>query len=695
MLKIYIKNKSFNENKLIENLDIEINRGLYLLQGENGSGKTTLLNMIFRLDEDYDGEISLDNKSIIDIKLSDYRTRYITYINQSFDLFLNLSPLENLELLVKNCDKDKLDEILEGFDLYEVINSKKKVNNFSGGQKQKMKLLIGLLSNTPILLVDEPDNNLDIKSIEFLASFLQKENKIIIIIAHTFDEFLDNYKINLLELKDKKIINNNTLLNNEETIPSDENKLNISGKILKKFKKDLRIKRLMMYSLFFVLINALFIIISLLVSSFNDLHSYKDPMSDNVLEIFMPSSNVLVENYKDKNALDKTPFYFTNEFYEELKNQDEVSYITPISIYGRSVGRDKYEVKLQIDTSILDYQKYGMEDYNYGNTIFNVEENSCIEPKRVNENGINTCLPSGKLIYGEYPDDNSNQIVIDVYMAMHFAQEKELENLEELIGQEVEIDVNYDGMIDVKGNELSGDKTLTFIVSGISEPLIQDFEYFMLPYEIGSVEDIRNHPWYDISLYPELSSKEDALLDFLAPYRSLGFPEPVVGDLPPLKDNAYPGFYIETKTPEDIPILIEKIKDYDPYITFKSNYTADHSSNFVYMKKYYIKKSIELVVFFSIFLLSIIFMMKYYTNILEENIKKFKRFGFENDEILKYIRLNNKTLLNGIITTLVLVLVIFGILSWLNISLIIVAVLFAIMCYILIRILIKNKGEIK
>ena len=72
-----------------------------------------------------------------------------------------------------------------------------KQNDLSGGEKQKISIARALLKNTPYLILDEPGNNLDSQTLEWLYDFIKKSTKTIVYISH--DD-------NLSDLADMKII---------------------------------------------------------------------------------------------------------------------------------------------------------------------------------------------------------------------------------------------------------------------------------------------------------------------------------------------------------------------------------------------------------------------------------------------------------------------------------------------------------
>ena len=164
-------NKSFGSSELLNIKDLKINELDKIgVVGANGSGKTTLLNMIAG-NEEYSGEIIFDKNIEIE------------YLKQ-------LEDRENKTISKKSAS---------------ILNIPFRFSeNLSGGEKTKFKIADLLSTNANLLLVDEPTNNLDMKSIKILTKAFKEKKSTMLIISHNRD-FLDDVCNKILEIENKEV----------------------------------------------------------------------------------------------------------------------------------------------------------------------------------------------------------------------------------------------------------------------------------------------------------------------------------------------------------------------------------------------------------------------------------------------------------------------------------------------------------
>jgi len=191
LIKLENINKSFENNKVLSNLSIDIKKGEFVsIVGASGSGKTTLLNIIGLIDKADSGSIGLfeyKNPSKRDImhlrryKLGYIFQNYLLMNNETVEKNLLLSKAYNElfteELMINALDKVGLDQSFLD----------KKVYQLSGGEQQRISIARVMLKKCEVILADEPTGNLDKKNREVIISLLhdlRESGKTIICATH-------------------------------------------------------------------------------------------------------------------------------------------------------------------------------------------------------------------------------------------------------------------------------------------------------------------------------------------------------------------------------------------------------------------------------------------------------------------------------------------------------------------------------
>jgi len=167
------------------------------MAGTSGRGKSTFVKLMLKIYKINSGNIYIDNVNIKDID-PDYIRRNIVYINQSGKLFDKII----VDNMLYGCDdvtcKERLNEIMgydkigslyKNLDLY-TSQSGSLGENLSGGQRQVVNVINGLIHPSSILILDEPTNALDSelkKDIINLIRDFKKYKKCIFIITHDSD----------------------------------------------------------------------------------------------------------------------------------------------------------------------------------------------------------------------------------------------------------------------------------------------------------------------------------------------------------------------------------------------------------------------------------------------------------------------------------------------------------------------------
>ena len=180
---------------LFDNLNIKINQGdLVALVGPSGSGKSSLLHLLALLDEPSKGRItinSIETKKLSNIQKDNLRREMISIIFQDNNLLTDFTAIENvmMPLIIKGEEKKKINEkankILKEVKLFDRSNHFP--NELSGGEQQRVAIARALISETNLILADEPTGNLDFKTSKEIFSLflkLKKLKKTIIFATH-------------------------------------------------------------------------------------------------------------------------------------------------------------------------------------------------------------------------------------------------------------------------------------------------------------------------------------------------------------------------------------------------------------------------------------------------------------------------------------------------------------------------------
>ncbi len=196
--------KRFQYEWIFKNLSLNLSQGQPLaLIGSNGSGKSTLLKCISGSIPLSSGKISFKQKGK-DIPESEW-FRFLTIAAPYLELpeEFSLSELIDFHFKFKSpLNGISKSEILEIIYLEE--HSNKMISQFSSGMKQRLKLGLALLSEVPIILLDEPTSNLDRKGIQWYQELIEKfaGNRILVVCSNEPREFeFCKQKINLEDYK--------------------------------------------------------------------------------------------------------------------------------------------------------------------------------------------------------------------------------------------------------------------------------------------------------------------------------------------------------------------------------------------------------------------------------------------------------------------------------------------------------------
>ncbi len=196
--------KKYNREWIFRNLSLELNApASFVISGSNGSGKSTLLKTISGFETPSEGGIIYSDEKVIS---PENIYKYVSYAAPYIGVFEEYT----IEELVKfYC---QLKPLKNGIDYKEFISiielekaKEKAIKNFSSGMKQRVKLGLAILSETRILLLDEPTSNLDRNAIDWYQNLIKNnlENRIVFVASNNQDDesFFCEKEINIEEYK--------------------------------------------------------------------------------------------------------------------------------------------------------------------------------------------------------------------------------------------------------------------------------------------------------------------------------------------------------------------------------------------------------------------------------------------------------------------------------------------------------------
>lgn len=193
MIRVQNLNKCFGDLHVLKNINLTVSEGEKLvIIGPSGSGKSTLIRCINYLEEPTSGEITMKGIKVTKKNKTEMASKYSSMVFQQFNLYPNMTVLENLTLApikLQKIPKVKAREIameyLTRVGLIEKANQYP--GNLSGGQQQRVAIARALCTKQPIILFDEPTSALDPEMVQEVLDVmieLSNENITMICVTH-------------------------------------------------------------------------------------------------------------------------------------------------------------------------------------------------------------------------------------------------------------------------------------------------------------------------------------------------------------------------------------------------------------------------------------------------------------------------------------------------------------------------------
>ena len=181
----------------LNGIDMEVGRGeMIAIMGPSGCGKTTLLNCLSGLDSINSGNIFVEQQPIHDLsddKMSEFRSKSMGFIFQTYNLLPVLTARENVEmpLLISGMStKEAANQANEQLEAVGLLDwSTHKPGELSGGQRQRVAIAMALVNKPAIVWADEPTGNLDSNNeneiMELLSFTNNQYNQTIVLVTHS------------------------------------------------------------------------------------------------------------------------------------------------------------------------------------------------------------------------------------------------------------------------------------------------------------------------------------------------------------------------------------------------------------------------------------------------------------------------------------------------------------------------------
>ena len=179
--------KRYNYEWIFRKVDYEFtNDNNYVILGSNGSGKSTLLQVIAGNIIQSEGDIKYQvqnskfkNGAIQNTEVEQEELyRHISFASPYLELFEEFTLTESIEF------QAQFKPFYEGSTTKEIVAltqlekaQNKQLKYYSSGMKQRVRLALAILANTPLLLLDEPTSNLDKKAIDWYQNLVNSHSK--------------------------------------------------------------------------------------------------------------------------------------------------------------------------------------------------------------------------------------------------------------------------------------------------------------------------------------------------------------------------------------------------------------------------------------------------------------------------------------------------------------------------------------
>ena len=178
ILELHNLSKSYGDRQLFSNVEHNFQAKERIgIIGPNGCGKTTLLKLMTSAEKPDKGSVKVG-----------LHTQFAYYRQDQEELNANVSVLDYVNQfadVIRTADGQKFSasEMLKRF-LFDGKMQQMKVSSLSGGEKKRLHLLVSLMFGSNFMILDEPTNDLDIRTLEILEDYLDAYHGCIVVVSH-------------------------------------------------------------------------------------------------------------------------------------------------------------------------------------------------------------------------------------------------------------------------------------------------------------------------------------------------------------------------------------------------------------------------------------------------------------------------------------------------------------------------------
>lgn len=201
------------DKKLISNISFTLQAGSILaLVGHNGAGKSTLIKTILGITEKTEGKIVIQEAYNQDDNFLSFKQK-IAYLPEEPLLLTELTVMQHFQLygisygIAEQELTSKIDRYVKGFELTDKLSEYPE--SLSKGMRQKVQTICALLSDSPVLLIDEPFMGLDVYAIAYLEQLIIEKahhGTAIVLTTHQLDR-VKNIADQFMLLQQGKMLN--------------------------------------------------------------------------------------------------------------------------------------------------------------------------------------------------------------------------------------------------------------------------------------------------------------------------------------------------------------------------------------------------------------------------------------------------------------------------------------------------------